>query len=356
MFHFLRKYLRRHPKVALLLSSLRTEINYRRNKRLYRDAVLATLVRGYARGVHIENTNVCNAKCGFCGYPKMERKKYITPLDKYKAYVDSCIEYGIRKISFTPIVGDPFVDKYLFERLEYLIEKGVHSTSFITNGIAMTPEKTDRLFLLIPKFRKFKISLSLGGFDSQTYAKAFGVDRFERVRSNLLYFLEERTKIPNPSFGITIQMRFAKQYHQSGILYDELQPYLDQKVQLVDNVQYYGNWGGKVQKSDLDGIGLKAASLPRKFRGACDIMFWGGIVIAADGTVNACACHDTEVTLPIGNLNDNSLEEILKGKRRKQLVGEMMRGDIPQFCQGCTNYRSIYHPKSFFSTQVMKKI
>jgi len=48
-----------------------TEFHYR----LRRGPIRARLegLRRIPRGLHVEGTNICNARCVFCAYPQMER-------------------------------------------------------------------------------------------------------------------------------------------------------------------------------------------------------------------------------------------------------------------------------------------
>lgn len=61
------------PKIEYLLDVIVTEYNFRFRK--YQTQQELKLIRNLPRNLHIEGTNICNAKCTFCAYPEMERFK-----------------------------------------------------------------------------------------------------------------------------------------------------------------------------------------------------------------------------------------------------------------------------------------
>ncbi|MEZ6021815.1 MAG: radical SAM protein [Planctomycetota bacterium] len=123
---------------------LNTEYHYRFRRRAVRASLEA--LRPLPRGLHIEGTNICNAECVFCAYPVMQRRKKVMPMEDFRAVIDDYVAMGGRAVSLTPIVGDPFVDKFLFERLDDLYARPeIRQIGFYTNAILMDREKSRRL-------------------------------------------------------------------------------------------------------------------------------------------------------------------------------------------------------------------
>ena len=73
------------------------------HRQLSREAYLVTGV-----------TNICNAKCTFCAYPKVVANKTletgVMPLATFKKAVDEWSALGGQSLDLTPVVGDPLVD------------------------------------------------------------------------------------------------------------------------------------------------------------------------------------------------------------------------------------------------------
>jgi hypothetical protein len=74
--------------------------------------------------------------------------------------------------------------------------------------------------------------------------------------------------------------------------------------------------------------------------GPCRRLFTGPTVLS-DGRVNGCCCRDVEATLVIGDVNKDSLGDILKGAPLKALVKRHSLGDFPEICKLCTRYESV---------------
>lgn len=309
--------------------------------------------------VHIEATNICNASCRFCAYRLMERPKRVMELGDFQRYVDQIVAAGVETFDLTAIVGDPFTDALLFERLAYLRTRAAKTISLTTNAIAMPPHKTDRIISFAESFcGDLLIRISFGGFDRQTYHKIFQVDRFDRVVKNIMHLLERRQELKLGAVAVELHVRCPLS-GLKGPTYRMFRDYESRGLltirRRVNRDLRYGNWGGKVKPEEIRSVGLTPAPRPKRFFGPCDLMFSRGFVVTLDGTVNACACRDVEVSLPIGNLNDEAFIDVIRGARRHRLMAEMMQNRIPPFCRECSEYRSIFSPDADFYRQFLKR-
>jgi len=324
-------------RVRRWLDVLDTEWHYRLHRRRIR-ARLETL-RRVPRGLHVEGTNICNARCVFCAYPQMERRKQTMSMDDFRRVVGQYLEMGGRHVSLTPIVGDPFVDKHMFERLDHLMAlEQVSGISFYTNAILMTPEKSERLLAYASKLH---VHVSWGGFDAETWNTIMGVEKFEAARDAVLALLElkERT---GSKLRFTLALR-CPDSNRTGELHDRLEA--DRKRGLVEIAPMgdYDSWAGKVRPEELEKVGLVPREMPYK-RGACELLFTKPVVLA-DGRVNACACRDVEAELIVGNVNEEPLGQIWAGARISELIERHERGDYPEVCQRCTYFVSVYNSR-----------
>ena len=122
-------------------------------------------------------------QCCLCILSIPRNGKHISqcPWNYLKNTIDQYIEMGGKSVGFTPIVGDPMLDKFFFERLEYLENKNeITDVGFYTNGIALVPKKIDKL--LVERNFNLNINMSFGGYDSDSYFKVMGVDMFKVVK------------------------------------------------------------------------------------------------------------------------------------------------------------------------------
>ncbi|MDX6770741.1 MAG: radical SAM protein [Elusimicrobiota bacterium] len=299
-------------------------------------SVLPFKVRAWPHELYVEGTNICNAACVFCAYPQMVRPKKVMPMDLFEKVVVQYAAMGGGDVDVTPIVGDPFADAKLFERLDRLqAEPKVRRVSFFTNAIAMKPALGDRL---LAYGGKLTVHISYGGFDKATYAKVMGVDKFDEVWPNLRHLIAAKRKTGS-ALGIQVNLR-TPAGNNEGPLYDELVAARDEGLVGLTWMGAYDSWSGAIKDEDLRAAGLAPRPRPEK-NGPCHRLLTTPVVLA-DGRVNACGCRDTEATLIIGDLRDNTLEEILSGRPLRDLLDAHARGDWPEACVRCTYYDSVY--------------
>lgn len=320
-----------------VLDVVNTEYHFR----LRRAEIRAHLesLRRIPRGLHVEGTNICNAECVFCAYPQMERRKQTMSMEDFENVVDQYVAMGGKHVSLTPIVGDPFVDKHLFERLDHLMAlESVAGISFYTNAILMTPEKIERL---LPYADKLHVHVSWGGFDAATWNAIMGVKKFEAARDSVLAFLETKrrtgTKIP-----FTLALR-CPDSACTGPLFDTIEAARREGLVEIAPMPDYDSWAGKVKADDLEKVGLRARRMPYK-RGACELLFTKPVVLA-NGDVNACACRDVEAELVVGNVKNEPLSSIWAGPKIDAIIDAHERGDYPDVCRRCTYFVSVYNSR-----------
>ena len=290
----------------------------------------------WPHALYIESTNICNARCVFCAYPQMRRPKVTMPLATFKKAVEQYLELGPGEIDLTPIVGDPFVDKHLFERLDWL---GAHPKvtrfHFYTNAILMDAERVERL---LRYDERFMIFCSFGGFDRKTYAAVMGVDKFEEAVGNIKALLEAKRR-SGSHIGVCVNLRIPPG-SAHGEFWDALCRARDENVITFDETDDFDNWGGAITDEALRGAGL-VPKPPPVHRGPCRRLVTGPIVLA-DGRVNACTCRDVEATLIIGDVNQKPLRDILAGPQLQGLLDRHELEDFPAACKRCSRYESLY--------------
>ncbi|MBI3548998.1 MAG: radical SAM protein [Elusimicrobia bacterium] len=286
--------------------------------------------------LYIEGTNICNARCVFCAYPQMERPKVVMSMDVFRSAIDQHLAMGSTEVDLTPIVGDPFVDRFLFERLDYLASKHeVQGYHFYSNVILMKPEVIERL---VKYDERLSIFCSFGGFDRETYHRVMGVDKFDEAVTAIRGLIEAKVRT-NSRIRVQVNLRTPLGNPQ-GEFWDYLRSMRDRDVISIDSIEDFDNWGGDITDETLRGAGL-VPKPPPVHRGPCHRLITSPVVLA-DGRVNACACRDVEATLIIGDLKKDSLKDILAGPKLREYLVRHERGDFPEACKTCTRYDSLY--------------
>lgn len=325
--------------LSRLLDLVLTEYCFRFQRRSVQKVLEST--RELPQNLHLEGTNICNAKCVFCAYPQMERAKDTMPMAQFRRIIDEYVAMGGKYVSLTPIVGDPFVDRYLFERLDDLYQRSqIQGFDFYTNGILMKPHISEKL---LEYGDKLHVQVSWGGFDRSTYHAIMGVDHFELVRRNIDAFIEAKRK-SGSSMRFSLALRCPPS-NWTGAFWERCQRYIAEGLLDLQKVVMFDSWAGKVNSEALRAVGLEAVLPPYK-RGACELLYRKPVILA-NGKVNACACRDVEAELIIGDLNESSLTEIWTGTAIDDLIDRHERGDFPDVCRRCTWYTSIYNPRKY---------
>lgn len=323
--------------VRHVLDVVNTEYHHRFARKEIRERLES--LRRIPRGLHVEGTNICNAECVFCAYPRMERRKTTMSMEDFRRVVGEYLAMGGRHVSLTPIVGDPFVDKHLFERLDLLMdEPRVVGISFYTNAILMTPEKSARLMRYAAKLH---VHVSWGGFDEDTWNAIMGVAKFPAARDAVRGFLAEKRRTGS-QIPFTLALR-CPDSAKHGPLWTELDSARKEGLVEVAGMPDYDSWAGKVADAELEKVGLRPRRMPYKL-GACELLFTKPVVLA-NGDVNACACRDVEAELVVGNVKDEPLASIWAGRKIDEIVEAHERGEYPDVCRRCTYFVSVYNSR-----------
>ena len=293
------------------------------------------LAGAWPHALYIEGTNICNAACVFCAYPQMERKKGTMPFGLFRRAVDEFIAAGGREVDLTPIVGDPLLDRDLFDRLKYLKARPkIRRYHFYTNAIRLTAEMAAQLV----QHDRLIVYCSFGGFDRETYKRVMGVDKFTEAMAGIRALIDAKIAA---SSRMKIQVNLRTPAGPLDLTFGiYLKICRHEGIITIERMEAYDSWAGAVKPEDLEAAGLKARPMPEK-RGPCHRLITSPVVLA-DGRVNACACRDVEASLIIGDLKDRSLRDILSGPELHGLIEAHAKGDLPEVCKRCTYYDSVY--------------
>lgn len=292
--------------------------------------------------LYFEVTNNCNARCVFCAYKKIaqnkERKTGFMSFATFKKGIDEFKEAGGRQISLTPTLGEPLLDRGIAEKIAYAAKEAkLEKVYLFTNGILMGQEENYKELIEAGIHR---VEISTQGCDRDLFKKLYGVDLYEQFLRGLELLLSYNKERGEPT---EIRINFRSALKPSKVIETDdfqktIKPFLSDKVK-YDFLVDYDNWGGVIKKTDLIGV-MKLARLPRSYRFPCRRLFDASILF--DGSVRLCACRAKESEfdeLVVGNIQKNTLEKILFGKRVKKIRRGFLKNRRPLVCQACSFYR-----------------
>ncbi len=266
------------------------------------------IVHGYPIHLDIEATNACNLKCVMCSRTELIAEKKFWKIqafdfEKYKQLIDEGVANGLCSIKYN-FLGEPLMNPRLVELIKYAKQRGVVDVMFNTNAMLLD-EKTSR-GLISAGLDKLFFSFDSADPD-QYHAIRVGAD-YHTALNNIRRFMEIRDEMGEVSPFTRVSMVLMKENQkQWQDFYDLFEPIVD----AVAWVDYLDHSGHAEQERTLVEIG----SRKNKF---CCPQLWQRAFVHPDGIVTAC-CIDATREMPLGNIFEQSLQDIWQGKKYNEL-------------------------------------
>ncbi len=296
-------------------------------------------------GISFEVTNICNANCIFCGYQYLERSKTILPMDLFKKAIDEYSEIGGGNVGFTPVVGDSFLDPHFLDKIRYARgKKNIRQIGFYTNGILINKIGARDII----SSGVTELTISIGGFDAESYARIFQVDRWDSVYEGLLNLLKENESA-HEKVDIWIELRSDIPVWKliKTTAFKELTRY---HFNFRFNT-FYDNWNNRISKEDLKGT--MRLRRPAKKTEPCFVLYTG-IKILSNGNATLCGCRDLngDSELVLGNIQNRSILDMWRDPSVEKIRSGFYRSTYPKICHDCSFYRGL----SIFRREKAKKL
>lgn len=292
--------------------------------------------RAYKAFTCIELSNICNALCMFCTYPGMlKTNRHFTHMsdDDFRRVLQHVEREKLDYISLTPTTGEILCNPRWSEHLhDLLVMDVVRHINFYTNAILLN-QKNIEVLLGLPNRAKLAISLSVGGYNRETYRFLYGVDKFDQVLANI-HTLTRSLIERNIKLYIGMEVRLRKQ-DKIGI----------KQLTKLYNPQRYPYMGVNIRDTFDPLSGLlsdKCLRIQRPMKkGRYPCKFLQGVRFAANGEIWLCGCVMSEIPngdkdLFIGKISDDYAD--IKKRRSALLEAWNKAGRLPSTCQPCTTY------------------
>lgn len=288
-------------------------------------------------------TNICNAKCTFCAYPKVVANKTlqtgVMAFEVFKKAVDEWAALGGQCLDLTPVVGDPLVDPGILEKVDYAVNQaGLKDVYLTTNAILINRNETYKKLIDLGIASVF---ISTQGASREVYEKIYGVKYYDEAMSGIRNLMEYNRAKGEPA---RIVVRFRNHEKPSQIIRSPdfkrcIRPYLSERVRINFTVDF-DNWGGTIKSEDLTGF-MRLRHLPPALNVPCKNLF--NFAVRHDGRVRLCGCRLTtndNDDLVAGNIREKSLMEISRSDEAWNIIKGFYSGKRPKTCVECT----FYHP------------
>lgn len=277
--------------------------------------------------VYIEITNVCNLSCNFC--PKTKRKLMFMDEDNFNRVIKAVKPYT--DYVYFHLMGEPFLNPKLSEFLEVCNENKL-KVNITTNGTLLNNVK-DKL-IGAPALRQ--VNISLHSFEANDEAVSL-----QEYVDNIVNFIKESNEKSNIICSIRLWNMDSIELKGSNKQNSEIIHMLGEKLgldfSLVEKLRE--NPSLKLRKNVYLNMAEKFDWPDINKEIVDEEVFCYGlrdqIGVLVDGTVVPC-CLDSEGNIPLGNLFNESLADILNSQRATNLYdGFSRRCAVEELCKKC---------------------
>lgn len=283
----------------------------------------------------IEASSACNMKCVMCPrtdmlldgtFWKVENFNY----EQYKKLIDETTKHGKLKSIKFQYLGEPLVNKKLIEMIKYAKSRGVVDVMFNTNAALLTEKKS----IEVINSGVDKVFFSFDSPYREKYNKIRVGGDYDQVLNNIKNFMKIRNDL-NKSKPLTrVQMVLMKDNKKE---WEEFKKLFEP---IVDTVAF-GWWMDYNLNNKKEDFLIEDGTTKPKGVFCCP-QIWQRMFVHPDGVVTPC-CFDAKRDLKMGNINDNTVQEIWNGKKYTELrklhkSGKFFENDI---CRNCAlaNFR-----------------
>ena len=296
--------------------------------------------------IAIEPTNRCNLKCEFCArlyWDEAENPEDDIPIELFEK-IEPLLEKSPKVI--LQIFGEPLMGKAFFNMLERIKENYDCHVGFNTNGILLHRRNAERLVRLGAD----EVYVSIDGTDA--FKEIRGIPIKSMVRNiNILNEVKAELGSTKPDVGIAM-VAMKKNVHETADLVDvaaslgikhmwvsHMEAHADYLVDelLFNHVELaQTHFDEAKRRAKAAGINLVLPPLEKTeyFCGQPFDSLW----INWDGAVRPCCRAVYADTINVGNLYENSWEEIWNNQSMKDLRMSLLTGEgMIEFCEECSH-------------------
>lgn len=293
--------------------------------------------------INIEISNICNLQCSFC--PEVVRSKKVMPLELFQRIIQQVAPLT-EQVCFH-LMGDPLVHAELADFIQVCEQQDV-KIFFVTNGVLLR-EKQAQL-LLSPALRQVNFSLHSFHDNYPDRDPTAYLDRIfsyteqallERPDLYINYRLWNLQEVRGASYSNRDMLRRISE--RFGLNIDaQVDVRLKKSVHLKNRLYLHFDTEFIWPSVDLPILGTK---------GTCyGLSSHFGILV--DGTVVPC-CLDKEGAIPLGNIRDQEVLEILDSPRSQALLqGFRQKKLVENLCQRCQYIERFTKPQSVAKTDL----
>lgn len=276
--------------------------------------------------IYIEITNICNLSCDFC--PKTSRKNEFMNVERFDKVINKI--KGHTEHVYFHLMGEPFLNPNLEKFLEISRENNI-KVNITTNGTLINKVKD----IIINGLEVRQINISLHSFE----ANQEGID-FKEYIDNIIKFIKEVTEKTETICTLrlwNLDTKYTAKNNMNIDIFKLLEREFELQCELKESLKEKNSY--KLKQNVYLSMGEKFKWPSNEEEEMNERAFCYGlrdhIGILVDGTVVPC-CLDSNGNIPLGNILENSLEEILNCERARSIYdGFSQRKAVEELCRKC---------------------
>ena len=281
-----------------------------------------TIATNYPTVTAIELTNKCNFRCTFC--PAFTRKPGFMDADllrhilKTTRFSDSLVQLHFH--------GESLLHPQLGEMISLCKDAGLN-VGLSTNA-SLLDEKRSRILI---QSKLDTLVLAFDGVSKEIFEKYRKHSKYERVKENILRFLD----IKESMGAVTpfTDLHVIKIAEATPLINSFVEFWKDTPVDQI-TVKSFSTRAGQVDETQALKKDWYFGRRPE--RHPCR-WFWSSVIILWDGRIVPC-CHDLQGKIIIGNIRDNTLEEIWNSAKMQALRKAEIEGRHASICENCSEW------------------
>ncbi|MGL4741615.1 MAG: radical SAM/SPASM domain-containing protein [Sarcina sp.] len=275
--------------------------------------------------IYIETTNICNLSCDFC--PKTSRKLGFMKKEQFDIILEKIRPYT--DYIYLHLMGEPLLNKNLEEFILAAKQKGF-KINITTNGTLLGENGK----AIIETNAVRQVNISLHSFEANQE-----VD-FESYIYDVITFVKEANEKSDTICALRL-WNLDSPYEAKNKLNEKILGILEEEFGITFSLEEY--FKEKTNVKVKDRVYIMTAEkfkwpvmggIPANERTFCyGLRTQLGILL--DGTVVPC-CIDSEGNIPLGNIFESGLDEIINSSRAKAIYDGFSCGKaVEDLCKKC---------------------
>lgn len=273
-------------------------------------------VDSYPITVIIENTGRCNLACPMCPRNLTQYPPKDFDLELFKRIIDEIRDAS--ELVFPWGLGEPLLNPDVFRMIRYCRDAGLY-TVLSTNATLLDEERSR---LLIEAGLDHLI-IAFDGATPEVYEQYRKNANFEKVRRNILRFLEVKNELEAEVFVVLQMVRLPGNEHQIEAFHRMWD------LEGVNEIRI------KEDEVVIPGVAREERLRHDRRRHPCYQLWQGPIHINYEGELRPC-CHSYEAPA-VGNVREKSVFELWNSPQMQRWREAQLQGRLEEYpcCRDC---------------------